>query len=308
MLGHHRLTISLVSLGMTLLPLSCGGTVSSGGGGQGSTSSNGSSGTGGQSGTSSSGSTTSSSSGGSNCGDCMGFTCCGAACVNTQNDIKNCGACGAPPCTGPNPYCDHGTCGTQPCDPNIACPGTTTCCGSSCCNLGDLCCSVPGPVGEQLGCHAPTPGGTCPTGCLQCKCTSPDTPIATPSGDRPIAELAPGDLVYSVRGQGIEAVPILRVNKVPAHDHHVVRVDLDSGAALEISPKHPTADGRTFADLKPGDRLDGARVVAVRVIPYTHPFTHDILPDSNTGTYFAAGALIGSTLYGLTQAPYRLAP
>jgi hypothetical protein len=32
------------------------------------------------------------------------------------------------------------------------------------------------------------------------------------------------------------------------------------------------------------------------VIPYEHAFTYDILPASETGTYYAAGALIGSTL------------
>jgi hypothetical protein len=157
---------------------------------------------------------------------------------------------------------------------------------------------VPGPQGEVLGCVTPTPEGTCPKGCIGCVCASPDTPIATPTGDRPIAELEPGDWVYSVHGQATVAVPILRVNKVAAHDHHVVHVVLDTGAVLEVSPKHPTADGRTFADLKPGDRLDRARVVDVRLVPYTHAFTHDILPDSSTGTYFAAGALIGSTLHG----------
>jgi hypothetical protein len=144
----------------------------------------------------------------------------------------------------------------------------------------------------------PTPEGTCPRGCLACECASPDTPIATPTGDRPLAELTPGDLVYSVRGQAIVAVPILRVNKVPVHDHHVIHMVLDTGAVLEVSPKHPTADGRTFADLKPGDHIDRARVVEATLIPYTHPFTHDILPDSDTGTYFAAGALIASTLHG----------
>src|SRR5262245_17584039 len=116
--------------------------------------------------------------------------------------------------------------------------------------------------------------GTCPKGCIGCVCASPDTPIATPSGDVPIAALAPGDLVYSVRGQATLAVPILRVNTVEAHNHQVVHVDLDAGAALEISPKHPTSDGRTFADLKPGDQLGDARVLAVRLIPNTHPYTH----------------------------------
>jgi len=65
---------------------------------------------------------------------------------------------------------------------------------------------------------------------------------------------------------------------------------------LEISGVHPTADGRTFADLHSGDDLDGVRVVGASVIPYAHDATYDILPDSDTGTYFAAGVLIGSTL------------
>jgi hypothetical protein len=247
--------------------------------------------------TTSSGGMTTSSSGGDGCNNCGGFACCDNTCVNPNNDIHNCNTCGTD-CPGPNPYCDHGICGTPPCNMGINCIGTQTCCGAMCCKVGELCCSVPGPVGEQLGCSPPSPEGTCPKGCLGCVCASPDTPVATPTGGRPIAELAPGDLVYSVRGQAIEAVPILRVNKVAARDHHVVHVELDTGAVLEISPKHPTADGRSFADLKPGDRLDRARVIDVRLIPYTHPFTHDILPDSNTGTYFAAGALIGSTLHG----------
>ncbi len=78
----------------------------------------------------------------------------------------------------------------------------------------------------------------------------------------------------------------------------MVRVTLDSGRILEISPRHPTAERRNFGDLRPGDRLDGVRVLEATLSPYTHPFTHDILPDSDTGTYFAGGVLIGSTLHG----------
>jgi hypothetical protein len=39
----------------------------------------------------------------------------------------------------------------------------------------------------------------------------------------------------------------------------------------------------------------GGELVAENLAPL-RPTTHDILPDSSSGTYFAAGALIGSTL------------
>ena len=49
-------------------------------------------------------------------------------------------------------------------------------------------------------------------------------------------------------------------------------------------------------ELGPGDRLGDAEIVSVEMIPYPEPFTYDILPASDTGAYFAGGALIGSTL------------
>ena len=71
-----------------------------------------------------------------------------------------------------------------------------------------------------------------------------------------------------------------------------------SGTArsLEISAGHPTADGRTFGDLRAGGQLDSHEIISVEVVPYTYPFTYDVLPGSKTGTYFAGGALVGSTL------------
>jgi hypothetical protein len=146
-------------------------------------------------------------------------------------------------------------------------------------------------------CVAPDPMTmSCPKGCPACVCASPDTPIATPQGDRLIADLAPGDLVFSVDHEAIVAVPLLQVRRTPVRDHHVVRVALESGAVLEISPRHPTADGRTFGDLRAGDRLDRITVTSAELVPYAHPFTHDILPASETHTYFAAGARIGTTI------------
>src|SRR6478609_7830098 len=57
----------------------------------------------------------------------MGFICCDGACVNTRNDIHNCGGCGNV-CNAPNDFCDGQKCAPPPCSPS---------CGS-----GELCCEV----------------------------------------------------------------------------------------------------------------------------------------------------------------------
>jgi hypothetical protein len=209
--------------------------------------------------------------------------------------------------TGGSPAGGAGTC-TLPdvpsvCPPGLRCicyqsgPIQTSCyCTTTCTGPGD--CSDPArpscggcaePSLECLPVDAPRP-------CCGCDCAAPDTPVATPGGERAIASLRPGDLVMSMDGGRLVAVPLLRTGRVRQIDHHVVEVVLDSGARLEISEGHPTADGRTFADLAPGERLGGARIVSLRTIPYRHAYTHDILPASDSGTYLAGGALIGSTL------------
>jgi len=128
-------------------------------------------------------------------------------------------------------------------------------------------------------------------------CTAPNTPIATPSGERAIAELKVGDLIYSVHHGKLVAVPIILTNRVPVTGvHHMVEVRLSTGRVLSISPSHPTSDGRTFADLAEGGMLDGVALDSVRRVPYTEAYTYDVLPDSDSGTYFAAGVLIGTTL------------
>jgi hypothetical protein len=128
------------------------------------------------------------------------------------------------------------------------------------------------------------------------RCAAPDTPISTPSGEQPIATLRPGDLVYSMHRGRLLALPVVRTTRTPATRHQVVRVRLDTGRVLHISPGHPTADGGTFAGLRAGAQLGERRVVAVEIVPYLHAFTYDVLPNSDTGTYLAAGALVGSTL------------
>jgi hypothetical protein len=96
---------------------------------------------------------------------------------------------------------------------------------------------------------------------------------------------------------GIVVVPIVATSHTTVRAHNVMRVELEGGAVLEISPGHPTADGRPFGQLRAGSLLDEQhRVVRSRLIPFAHNATYDILPGSSTGTYFAAGALVGSTL------------
>jgi hypothetical protein len=134
-------------------------------------------------------------------------------------------------------------------------------------------------------------------GCADCNCAAPTTPIATPAGDRPIADLKVGDPVYSVDHGSLAVVPIKQVHRQPVTgSHRVVELKLAHGAPMRISPNHPTADGRRFGDLAAGDFVDGVRVIGAKLVDYDSPFTHDILPDSDSGTYFAGGTLIGSTL------------
>lgn len=259
-------------------------------------------------GTASAGTTTvSSTSSGVMCGDCQGFDCCPGAggkgeCVNMQNDIHNCGDCGVQ-CSGLAPYCDHGKCGTPACDPNTVCVGTATCCGAACCDTNQLCCSVPGPIGEQLGCVAPSETGTCPTGCVLCQCAAGDTMIGTADGDRPISEIRAGDLVYTYVGSGIALRPVLAAEKNHVEPgHRMVRLTLDDGRSVRMSGPHPTADGRTFDAVRPGDVLGTARVTAVSEEIYEGEYTYDLLVDSPTGIYFASGAPVGSTRHGPTRA------
>ena len=131
-------------------------------------------------------------------------------------------------------------------------------------------------------------------------CAAPETPIATPDGERPIASLHVGDLVLSLEGGAVVAVPVALAGSTPVSRHGVTRVTLETGRTLEVSPGHPLADGTHFADLAPGTRLgvEGPLVRAVELVPYRHDRTYDILPASSTGTYRVAGAWVRSTLRG----------
>ena len=129
-------------------------------------------------------------------------------------------------------------------------------------------------------------------------CLSEGALIATPAGERPVSRIRPGQLVWTAgRGGERVAAPLLEVASRPATPgQQIVSLVLDDGRRLLVSAGHPTGDGRRVGELRPGDRLDGARVVAAEPQPYTGAATWDLLPAGPTGQYWANGIRLGSTL------------
>src|SRR6266550_4550676 len=131
-------------------------------------------------------------------------------------------------------------------------------------------------------------------------CLARGTRIATPSGDVAVEDLRLGDLVWTLdESGGRVAAALVSVGSTPVPStQRVVRLVLSDGRAVDVSPGHPTADGRKVGDFVGGDRYDGAVVVSSELIPYAGGATFDVLPAGATGTYWANGVLLGSTISG----------
>jgi Hint domain-containing protein len=129
-------------------------------------------------------------------------------------------------------------------------------------------------------------------------CLTLGTRIATPTGEVAVQDLRIGDVVWTVDAIGARvSAPLVAVGNTPVPATHVVvRVALDDGRLVYVSPGHPTADGRHIGGLAAGDMLDGARIASVGRVAYADGATYDILPEGTTGAYWANGVLLGSTL------------
>jgi hypothetical protein len=129
-------------------------------------------------------------------------------------------------------------------------------------------------------------------------CLAAGVRIATPFGEVPVQDLRAGMAVWTTDREGRRIVGIvLKTGWMQAPlSHEVIRLTLADGRTVTASPGHPTADGRTVGELEPGDRFDGSRVVAATPVGYSGSSTYDLLPSGPTGTYFANGVLLGSTL------------
>ena len=130
-------------------------------------------------------------------------------------------------------------------------------------------------------------------------CLSSSTLIDSPTGPVLIKDLQVGMPIWTINkaGRRVSGI-VMETSKVPAPPtHQMVRLILDDGRELLVSPGHPTIDGRTAGDLTANDLYDGARVVAVDRVAYDDTYTYDILPSGETGFYWANGILFDSTLH-----------
>jgi hypothetical protein len=129
-------------------------------------------------------------------------------------------------------------------------------------------------------------------------CLSGNTYIDTPNGSVNVKDLKEGMAVWTSDKSGSRhAALILRTSKAEVpRDFQLVYIVLDDGRQLFASPGHPLADGRILDNIKEGDIVDDHTVVIARRIPYEGPYTYDILPSGETGSYWANGIPVRSSL------------
>lgn len=129
-------------------------------------------------------------------------------------------------------------------------------------------------------------------------CLASNTQISTPVGDINVRDLKIGMKVYSTNsfGQRIIADIIKTSNTTTPITHKVVYLILADGRELWVSPNHPAANGLEVGQLQIGQSYNGSVILSAELVPYWDNKTYDLLPNSETGFYFANGILMGSTL------------
>lgn len=133
---------------------------------------------------------------------------------------------------------------------------------------------------------------TCPI------CLAKGTLIDTPEGPLPVEQIRPGMPVWTMDGLGNRvAATVITTSTTPVPiSFPVVKVTLNDGRMVTVSPGHPSAEGRALGDYQPGEILDGVMVTAIDTVIYDGGETYDLLPSGPTGRYWANGILLGSTL------------
>lgn len=135
---------------------------------------------------------------------------------------------------------------------------------------------------------------TCPI------CLAVSTRIDTPLGPVAVENLQVGDVVWTADRIGARhpATLLETTRTLAPADHRMVHLVLSDGRELWVSPGHPSSAGVPIRDFRPWDLLDNARISLLEMVPYHKSVTYDILPSGETGSYWANGILMGSTLAG----------
>ena len=129
-------------------------------------------------------------------------------------------------------------------------------------------------------------------------CLAASTLIATPDGAVRVVDIRRGMLVWTTTDDGRRvAEPVLDIGntQVPL-GHLMVHLKLVDGRELLASPGHRVAGGRALGTLAIGDTLDGSTIELWELVPYSGERTYDLLPAGTTGTYWANGILLSTTL------------
>ena len=138
-----------------------------------------------------------------------------------------------------------------------------------------------------------------PTGAPNCPiCLAAATLISTPSGDTRVTDIKPGMIVWTAATDGARiAMPVIEIGSVSVlATHQMVHLVLADGRELLASPGHRISDGRQLGGLAVGDALDGSTIKQWELTPYAGDRTYDLLPAGRTGTYWANGIQLSSTL------------
>ena len=129
-------------------------------------------------------------------------------------------------------------------------------------------------------------------------CLARGTLIATPVGPVRVEKVFVGMAVYTTDARMKRvATTVLRIGSTRVSSiHRMLTIGLSDGRSVTASPNHPTAGGTPLESLHAGDSLDGAVITTIASEPYHADRTYDLLPAGSTGTYWADGVLLRSTL------------